>query len=461
MPRNWLFVVYMALLGGNFMLYHLALPLRIAHHIILTLVLLVWLFRRGLPNTPLLVPLAAFLAVAGVSRVYAVDPRMAQENLWHWLVNCLLFLMLVDWIRQKWGETLFKGQFVAGGVIVAICLAEWLLYPDKRLQGVFLLTNLTGAYCAAMVIPSFVWAKGAGNWKAKTLTLLGIGLLVVLVGGGNRGAWLSLAIGLAVFAYLEFRHFWVMLLGVVAAALVVPLVVAMTLLNPEHQSGDVLRQDLWRASIDMMTDHVMGVGPGLFGQVYREIRHIQDDRMLGAHNLPLNIAAELGIGGVIAGAAVLMVFLFLIPRQRTVKQNAVLAALVGVAAHMLVDNFPVQNYTFLVGLYAAYLVADVKVGTVDPHFARSLKNAAVIVVFTYGLWFLHLDRAQFHYEQSLSGNLEAAQVAAALDPDLTLYQIQVARLEDGPEVARHYDPTLSEETNLFTYGLVAYGRVMK
>lgn len=467
MPSNrWIrvFVLYMALAGGSYSIYHLVLPVRVFHHIILTAILLYWVLEYGFPTHPLIFPLGAFLAVAGISCLYAVNPRMAWENLWHWIVNSLLFLLLVDWIRQERGETLFQWQFIAGGIIVGISLLEWLLQPGERLKGPFMLTNLTGAYTAAMVIPAFVWARSASNPKqAKLLGALGIGLLFVLLGGNNRGAYLSLGVGLGVFAILEAHKWrkWLVVLGCAAAFITPLLITYMTFSNPERLSGDVLRNDLWRAGAEMMGTHITGVGPGLFGQVYREIRHIQDDRMLGAHNLYLNLGAELGIGGVIAGAAVLMVFLFLIPRQRTGKQNACLAALVGVAAHMLVDNFPVQNYTFLVNLYAAYLVADVKVGTVDPHFARSLKNAAVIVVFTYGLWFLHLDRAQFHYEQSLNGDLAEAQLAAALDPDLKLYQIQVARLQDGPEVAMHYDPTLTQETNLFTYGLVAYGRLMK
>lgn len=456
------FVLYMALAGGSYSIYAQILPVRIAHHILVTVILLYFLVAYGLPTSPMMFPLLALLAVAGLSCLYAVDTRMARENLWHWVVNILFFLVVIYWIQQGRGETLFRWQFIAGGILVVICALEWLLYPGKRLQGPFLLTNLTGAYAAAMVIPAFIWARSAGNRKwAIYLSLLGSGLLFVLLGGGNRGAWLSLAIGLVVFAFLEFEYFWVMLLGVVAAAVIVPLILVMTLLNPAHQSGDVLRQDLWRAAVNMTGSHITGVGPGLFGQVYREMRHIPDDRMAGAHNLYLNIGAELGVGGVVTGAAVLIVFLLLVPRERTLKQNACLAALVGVAAHMLVDNFPAQNFTLLVGLYAAYLVADSPMPRIDPYFVRTLKNGAILLIAVYGLWLLHLDRAQFHYEQSLQGDVEAARLAAALDPELKLYHMQIARLDYGPEVARQYDPTLTDSTNLFSYGLVAYGRLMK
>ncbi len=49
----------------------------------------------------------------------------------------------------------------------------------------------------------------------------------------------------------------------------------------------------------------------------------------------------------------------------------------------------------------------------------------------YGLWFIQIDRAQIHYQRSLRGGetaLAEAQTAAAIDPALNLYPLQIAHL---------------------------------
>jgi hypothetical protein len=177
----------------------------------------------------------------------------------------------------------------------------------------------------------------------------------------------------------------------------------------------------------------------------------------------LNLGAELGVLGLAAGATVILIFVYyLIDQPRTLKQNACLAALAGIAAHMLGDNFPSQNFTFLAGLYVAYLVKDWRFQPGEfSHVLRMVKNGLVAALVFYGVWLLGKDQAQYFYEQSLRGSVSAAQTAVQLDPQMRLYWMQLARLEDGWEVARSYDKTLTEETNLEAYGLTTYGRVLR
>jgi hypothetical protein len=68
---------------------------------------------------------------------------------------------------------------------------------------------------------------------------------------------------------------------------------------------------------------------------------------------------------------------------------------------------------------------------------------------------------QVSYEQPLEGSTAAARQAVQIDPELKLYQMQLARLEDGWEVARMYDYTLKPNTDLEVYGLVVFGRVLR
>jgi hypothetical protein len=264
------------------------------------------------------------------------------------------------------------------------------------------------------------------------------------------------------FALLQLKSIrWKLLvMGCAGAATLTLLFILFQL--PHHSSGDDVRMDLWGAAGEMLLTYPTGVGPGLFSHVYREIGHYPGDRFMGAHNLYLNLGAEFGALGLAAGAAVLLIFIYyLIDQPRTMKQNACLAALVGVAVHMLGDNFPSQNFTFLVGLYAAYVLKDWRIEGDYSQFLRMVKNSLLGILVFYCFWLLGKDHAQYFYEQSLGGSVSAAQTAVQLDPQMKLYWLQLARLEDGWEVARRYDPTLTEDTELEVYGLTTYGRVLR
>jgi hypothetical protein len=233
--------------------------------------------------------------------------------------------------------------------------------------------------------------------------------------------------------------------------------------------------DVWRSALAMIqADPLTGVGPGLFGQAYRLYRTMPDDYMLGAHNLYLNIIAETGLLGGAASGATLLVFLRSISKRRMLKQDAVLAALIGIGAHMLVDNFPATNFVFLVGMYAAYLLDGEKRRTPFdvirermkrrlPDLEENLSAITFVWVFSllvlFGTALLYFDACQFYYQESLkAGSLAEARAAAMLDPGNRLYQIQVARLEGSS--TDEIDATLVPATSLWHYGIANFGRVI-
>lgn len=454
-----LFSLYMALIGGSYLPYFTFLPIRISYHILITGLLIWWIWKDGLPATPLLYPLMGMAAVSFVSAIASIDPRISLEAWWHWLANGLLGLMLIHWMRRSWGETVFKSHFVVAGVIVAAAFLQWALMPGQRVSGPFLLINITGAYAAALIIPAFVWA-----WKEKQAWLLFVafGLIAVLYMNDSRGAFISAGVGLVVFLFLRYRVKLPVLLigGAIAILLAFGVIQKSEVVG--HASGDTIRAELWRSAVQMLTARPWnGVGPGLFGQAYRQIRITKEDNMSGAHDWYLNILAETGLPGGVATLATGAMFLYSIPKRRNAKQDAVLAALVGIFAHLLFDNYPSANFVFLVNLYAAYLLASGKqrLGGVYGKVGAEALAAGLLIIL--GLFLACFDTAQVYYERSLwTGSLEDAQTAATIDPKNRIYSIHVARLEGDMNRVHELDPTLSTGTRLDVYGIINFGRFL-
>lgn len=453
-----LFALYTALLGGNYIVYHAVLPVRISYHLIMTGLLIWWIWRDGLPSTPLLWPLALMAVTTGISAFTSIDPRIALESWWHWLINGLLMLMSISWVRRGWGETLIRSHFAIGGVVIVVSLFQWfILNPGVRVGGPFLLINLTGAYAAALLIPCLIWA-----WAEKRawLFLVAVGLVAVLVMNDSRGAFVSAGVAAVVFLLLRYR----VKLPVLLVGGVITLMLAFGVMGKSitggHAAGDAIRQDLWRSALAMLQDNPLtGVGPGLFGQAYRSYRTTSDDNMTGAHSAYLNILAELGLPGGLASGLTGLVFLRSLPKKRNAKSDALLAALAGIAAHLVFDNYPAANFVFLVNLYGAYLLGQMQSKPVGKGFKVAAARAVTGALLLFCFSFLLMDAAQFYYEESLSTHSVAeARAAVQLDPNNRLYQIQVARLLGDRGRVLELDPTFYQVKNMWAYAVINFGR---
>lgn len=440
-----LFLLWLLLIGGNYILYSLALPVRIAHQAIVTLVLLRWLWRRGLPQTPLLVPVLAVVGAAGVSAVFAIDPRMAIENAWSWLIHALLFWMMIDHVRQGRGEKLLRAALLAGGIVATVGGLEAVLIDDRP-GSLFGLVNLAGGFAAALVVPAL----------AKRDRLLTLALIAFVIVNQSRGAILAVAVSLLAYALLErLLSRRVLIIAGLVGALVLGAVLVISSQQP-RRDGDAYRADLWRSALQMTADDPLtGVGAGMFGAAYRTYRERPEDSATGAHNFYLNTFAELGILGALASVIVAVTFFAYLPGQRTRTQNAALAALIGIGAHMTVDNFPATSYTALAALYAAICIAEAQQPVRLP--LRRMARGIALALACFAVWFAVLNIAQANYESSLTtGNVASAQAAHELDPAMKLYALQVERLTDG-DLAR-LDSTLTSATDTSVYALVSYGR---
>jgi len=448
------FIAYMLIAGGNYMVYSMWLPLRIAHHVILSVILLFWFLKYGLPNTHLLWPVGAVGVSVALSVVGAQDKRMALEYAWVWWINSALLLICSSWYQQGRARELLGSMFISGAFLAATCILDFALYGGRP-GGVFFNINLAGGFIAALIAPSMARARATGS--LKYYLLMGLFCLVVAL-NQSRGALLCVAVSVAALMLLRGdirlkRLSWVLPLG--AAGLIL-------LGWANHNAGDAIRMDLWRVAQQLIETKPLGVGAGLFAQAYQSAGAGGDFRFTGAHNYYLTLGAELGAPGLAAGSVFILLIMYGVAGQkRTLEQDGSLAALVGVAAHMLVDNFPSQNYTFLCSLLLAHLLSSWAPFFSIPTRLKYLMSAGVMLGAALMLRF---DRAQIVYERSLSsGSYSLAQQALELDPENRLYQINYTRAaHDGnltPALA--IDPNILKSDSLMLYGLSNYGRVFR
>lgn len=425
-------------LGGNWWIYHLSIHARIAHHVLMTGFLVWWLIRRGLPIHPLTLPGVAMMLWVVISAGQGIDQRMALEYAWHWIINILLLFVAIDWARSNRLKTAYNAIFAVLAVSSGLMLIQIVLAPSGRPGGLFLLTNLGGAMLAAMVIPIY---DRLSNWdyswgRAVTWPAMGIIALALLM-NASRGAWLAVAVSSGVYLWLNGRR-W----AVVGIAAVGVLGVSLVSGLSGRMAGDSVRFHLWDSAMAISAEYPWGVGPGLFPQAYRAYATVEDDdRLTGAHNLYINLRTELGWPAVLIGAWMVLVIIRSASRvihftSQMARYRAITAALCGIAAHMMFDNFPVTAYAFIVAVLVADLTGyEYGIGfkVSRPKLMRlasatNLALVAIVGVFAVGL--LVWDVGQVYYEQSLrDGSIEAASLALQFDPDNRLYQLHIARLQ--------------------------------
>jgi O-antigen ligase/cytochrome c-type biogenesis protein CcmH/NrfG len=496
--------LYFTFLGGS-AYYNLIFPVRILHHVLVTLILALWLFSRirrrgGLPNTPLNLPIAALSVVWVVTAVFSIDPRMAFENLWLQLTHVLLFYILVDLFQRGRQRLVMETQFMLAAVVIFISGLEtaswyfglgitpgtsvgwvnvlgpgaWLPLQPLRLSLAMNISTLLAGYVAPLVTLTAAWALTASRRDYRRVLWAMCALLaIILFFTFSRGGMLSVltAVGFIVVMRLSQQPQVIqrvparVLLGG-AFALAVVGVAGFIILSISSSSsrafGDEGRLDMWRSAVSMTRDRPLtGVGAGLFGRAFRDYRNPDavQDKLAAAHNIYLNTLAETGLPVILVCIWLAVAFVGTWYRNwknetasaRRFRLEAAFGALLGLGVHSLVDAFTITPVVVLFLLLVAYCIAPVYDRLALPpaprRFERLASFAALVAVLAYGLWFVQLDRAQSQYNRSLTPGdsaLSQAQAAAELDPGLELYALQVDYLKG--DRAAYQDAVLREPT---------------
>lgn len=199
--------------------------------------------------------------------------------------------------------------------------------------------------------------------------VLGVASLLAIAAGvlatGSRGGMLSSLVAVVAFALVApGRHRRVILTAmVVGVAALAPLFA--TQLNHSASRTTSGRQTENLVALHMFADHpVAGVGPGEYPYLYRDYtRHYGDDTrsLREPHSLPLQIAAEEGVGGILAWLAAGAALLGVVLRRRVWETMLGRALVLSVGTYLVGSLFlhgsELRMLFLLVGMVLAFAAA--------------------------------------------------------------------------------------------------------
>jgi O-antigen ligase len=221
-------------------------------------------------------------------------------------------------------------------------------------------------------------------------SIISLILIAALYLSFSRGAWLAAVAAIGAMIAFAPRRWWIGL-GLVAASIGLLIGLSNSGLLPEainqrladagelfqfHDVRGVLindvnyalieRQAHWQAALNMLSDQPWtGVGFSNYQVVYDQYHLMNWPMALGhAHNIYLNVAAELGLTG-LAAYLILWLSIFMVTfktiRRASGLDRVLAIGLIGawvyLSVHMLVDNLYVNNTHLIIGTLFGLLAA--------------------------------------------------------------------------------------------------------
>ena len=302
---------------------------------------LAWYTGRSL-RQPLLLPLAMLAVALGVSLAVAVDLRLAWLMAAHLALGMALCLSLLYWPpAQRWPGV------VAGGIIMVALLLSVIgppllggalrssraaaffapLTPVVQGLGETLNANILagGILLAIPLLVALALAPWGDRWwalligVARTLLSLGLAwwLVQILTLTGSRGALLATAVALVLVLLLRWPRLTSPMLILACVGLI-----WLLFNDPWMQLNAVMangtahdynsRMEIWiRSWLAFRRHFFTGIGIGSFVPLVVEqmapIRFLLPTQVTHAHNLLLQVGVDLGVLGVAAYAACMII----------------------------------------------------------------------------------------------------------------------------------------------------------
>ena len=353
-------------------------PKVIFAYIFISLLLALWagelmLDREASFNLPIGFWLGLLLVeLALISLVNSNNLRVGLESLGLMICFLLLYLLLVNIVREERGALLLLVALFASAVLASLYgLVQYYgfdLVIRQRIRpgiGSIISTmgnkNYLGGFLAYLFMPSGLLLLRARRWWQKGLVLLGMGVIwYAIMAIASRAVWIGLAIG-AIFLIIGLLRFkllrlklikqnWRWIIGLIALMGVITIIFLFP--NPLNLSGSVfgriatgvealgspyVRYYDWWVTWEMIKAHpLIGIGLGDFklefldykasfletarGAQYKDMYIAQ---ALQAHNDYLQMWAELGtLGALLIGGLVFLIFVSGWRRARGLSQSA-------------------------------------------------------------------------------------------------------------------------------------------
>lgn len=323
--------------------------------------------KNSLDARPVYIPLILYALIMLIGTITSINPGGSFRDLTIHFVSLGLVFLLINSIDRLEEFNVVVTFIVFSATIVALIgLYQYLVgvpidaawvdvenNPDirARVYSVFGNPNVLAEYLI-MTIPlsiSLMWYSKKIHKKLIFLATSGV-LILSLVLTLSRGGWIGFAFSAFVFVLLIEKRLLLSIIPIsVAGVFLLPQPILNRILSIGNlaDSSNAYRLTMWGITLEIIRDHpIVGVGLGHipFKQTFET--YIRTMPTYHAHNTYLEIAAELGIPGLIAFLFLLfIVFKYGIQKlingeNRYIKIMAagIFSGLAGVLAHGAVEN---------------------------------------------------------------------------------------------------------------------------
>lgn len=311
--------------------------------------------------------LAISLVIYAAQSAYAGDEGRALENVVFFYVPfAVLYVLLarLEWTRRLAGIALgvLTGLAVALASIgyVEFATRHLLLNPKViasnqledyfRVNSLFFDPNIYGRFLVVVLVLLVAWML----WRARPRDVALGALVTAFLFGGlvltlSQSSFAALLVGLAVLGALRWSVRWALAgAGVVAVVALVAIVLGTTAFDGGGSSSKATsgRSDLIAGGVRLFGERpVQGWGSGSFSREYRRAEDASAERATSAsHTIPVTVAAEQGIGGLVAYLA-LLAFAFLRLFRGAARDGPLRVGVAAAFAALVVHTF----------MYAAFL----------------------------------------------------------------------------------------------------------
>jgi len=318
---------------------------------------------------PFTIPILVFLAAAAISIAIAIEPHIALRAFRKEVFDPLVYFLLVLFCLRSRGDLLrLLGALLATGLMVAfLSLAQYFIFRSQLVLETGNILRVHAAYGSAndvgllldYVLPiglALAVAKIPGSigmlksWQFRALAIaLCLPLILVLYLSQSHGAWVAIAAAALFIAVFSIRDRKTLLVGailfVVAAGLVFALfhtrIISFLLdthVNAQGISTTTKRLYLWQTALKMIHDSPwFGYGmdnwlchysrnticyiPGLkhYWILTNPVTHaptglLDEPDLSHPHNIFLHVWVSVGVFGLLAFIALLVLFFWLFMR---------------------------------------------------------------------------------------------------------------------------------------------------
>ncbi len=444
----------------------------------LALLVLFWLFSHYALRWRWYLPplgLSVSFWILAITLSFITNTEYARRiaiGIWFVAIYIGIWHLLSDVIANRLikRDFLLHSMLLTGVIVLLFGWMQWLfaiLENGEFVRPVSLLGNVNalGAFLVPLIPLSLEYAKNAHlrfiRYTFALYAILTIGLLAFTF---SRGAWLGGVIAIGLWLILpnigkvRLKQFWGNLSPprrpvwfLASMTVMIALIVGgIIFIRSFEQSGRGVdrRLPIYRSAVEQFLEQPLtGQGLFTFGAGLLEDWSIPPNQPHAhAHSFPLNVAAELGILGLLALGVTVWQLLHLL-RQRFLQLTAqeqrislsVVAGLSGFTVHHLVDMPAMMPAIALIGIVLVLYLATSQQPTQLRQKPLQLLQPAIIVLF-WGVLLISGWWSSEQYRQYIlilsaatrSDNYSTAaqklQSVIDADPSMAIYQMQQAFL---------------------------------